>query len=216
MPYTNEARSAEFLGLWPQTKRKCLGFGAMLLNPPNTIYTLHILIYLMLTNVLSFLRGLRFYLIYPPKGVCESRSPEGVHFSKLIQERNLALQFKGLTSNFFSKMFYLVDGWVGCDILSPSIFFIFGYVNSHNVLVTNMLSNLSTAFRSKVMIDLCSKFGKIKADIIVVNWSEKLVDKNTLLWWRFFSHIINMIFHSKTWKIPNLQKCYQNGSKPIS
>ena len=103
MPYTNEARSAEFLGLWPQTKRKCLGFGAMLLNPPNTIYTLHILIYLMLTNVLSFLRGLRFYLIYPPKGVCESRSPEGVHFSKLFQERNLTLQFQELISAFLKS-----------------------------------------------------------------------------------------------------------------
>ena len=31
------------------------------------------------------------------------------------------------------------------------------------------------------MIDLSLKFGKIKADIILVNLSEKIVDKTTLL-----------------------------------
>ena len=31
----------------------------------------------------------------------------------------------------------------------------------------------------------------------------------------FVSHIRNMIFHPKTSKIPNLQKCYQYGLKPI-
>ena len=75
--------------------------------------------------------------------------------------------------------------------------------------------NLSTAFRSKVMIHWSLKLGNFKADIIVVIWSEKILDKNTKDCWRFFSHIKNMIFHPKTSKIPNLQKWYQNGSKPI-
>ena len=68
----------------------------------------------------------------------------------------------------FSKKLYF-DGWVGCDNLPPSIFFIFRYVNNHNVLVQIWYQNLSNAFRSKVMIDLSLKFGKIKAGIIVVN-----------------------------------------------
>ena len=36
--------------------------------------------------------------------------------------------------------------WVGCDILPPSIFFIFRYVNKHNVLVTNLVSKLVKRF----------------------------------------------------------------------
>ena len=68
---------------------------------------------------------------------------------------------------------------------------------------------------SAQMMNLSSKFRKFKADNIVVIWSENIVTENTMDWWRFFSHIKNMIFHPKTSKIPNLQKWYQNGSKPI-
>ena len=84
---------------------------------------------------------------YPQKGVCESRSPEGVHFSKLIQERNLTHQFQGLISAFLKSQKCFIwwvsgwwvdgwmDGWMGGDILHPSIFLIFKYVNKQHVLV---------------------------------------------------------------------------------
>ena len=36
---------------------------------------------------------------------------------------------------------------------------------------------VSAAFRSIVIIDQSLNFGKIKADNIMVNWSEKIVDK---------------------------------------
>ena len=91
----------------------------------------------------------------------------------------------------------------------------FSMLTSITCLFQIWSSKLSMAIISKVMMNLSSKFGKFKADNIVVIWSENIVTKNTKDWWRFFSHIKNMIFHPKTWKIPNLQKCYQNGSKPI-
>ena len=50
---------------------------------------------------------------YPPKGVCERRSPEGVHFSKLIQERNLTHQFQRLISAFLKSEKCFICGWVG-------------------------------------------------------------------------------------------------------
>ena len=75
-----------------------------------------------------------FYNFYPPKGVCERRSPEGVHFSKLIQERNLTHQFQRLISAFLKSekcFIWWVGGWVGrwvgCDILPPSIIGFFFY-----------------------------------------------------------------------------------------
>ena len=71
----------------------------------------------------------------------------------------------------------------------------------------------TAAFRSTVMIDGSLKFGKIKADIILVNWSEKIVDKTTLLWWRVFSHTKNMILGSYTSKILRLQKWAQKSSR---
>ena len=71
---------------------------------------------------------------------------------------------------------------------------------------------MSTAIISKVMMNLSSKIGKFKADNIVVIWSENIVSKNTMDWWRFFSHIKNMIFHSKTSEIPNLQNWPQKPS----
>ena len=71
---------------------------------------------------------------------------------------------------------------------------------------------VSTAFRSKVMVDWSLKFGQIKADIILVNWSEKIVDKNTLLWWRIFSHMKNMILGSQISKILKSQKWAQKSS----
>ena len=91
--------------------------------------------------------------MYPPKGVCESRSPEGVHFSKLIQERTLTFQFQELISAFLESQKSFIwwvggwmDGWVGCDNLPPSIFFIFTYVNKHKVLVTNMVVKVVNGF----------------------------------------------------------------------
>ena len=111
-----------------------------------------------------------------------------------------------------------VGGWMGgwVVIFYPLRFSLFsGMFTSIMWLFQIWCQNLSTAFRSKVMIDLSLKFGKNKADIIGENWSEKIVTKNTMDWWRFFSHIKNMIVHSKTSKIHNLQKWYQNGSKPI-
>ena len=73
-----------------------------------------------------------------------------------------------------------MGGWV--VIFYPLLFSLFsGMLTSIICLLEIWCQTLSTAFRSKVMIDLCSKFGKIKADIIVVNLSEKIVDKDTPL-----------------------------------
>ena len=119
--------------------------------------------------------GIRRYIFYPPKGVCERRSPEGVHFSKLIQERNLTHQFQRLISAFLKSekcFIWWVGGWVGgwVVIFYPLRFSLFsGMLTSIICLLQIWCQNLSNAFRSKVMIDLSLKFGKIKADIIVVN-----------------------------------------------
>ena len=116
--------------------------------------------------------------------------------------------------DFFLTSKIWLGGWV--VIFYPLRVSLFsGMLTSIMYLFQIWCQKLSNAFRSEVVIDLSLKFGKIKADIIVVNWSEKIVDKNTMDCWRFFSHIKNMIFHPKTSKIPNLQKWYQNGSKPI-
>ena len=53
--------------------------------------------------IYSFLSSAGFFVVYPPKGVCERRSPKGVHFSKLIQERNLTHQFQELISAFLKS-----------------------------------------------------------------------------------------------------------------
>ena len=120
------------------------------------------------------------HTIYPPKGVCESRYPEGVHFSKLIQERILTSPFHFSAANIrlfeISKKLYLVGGFVGgwmggwVVIFYPLRFSLFsGMLTSIICLLQIWCQNLSNAFRSKVMIDLSLKFGKIKAGIIVVN-----------------------------------------------
>ena len=95
------------------------------------------------------LGSINLHVFYPPKGVCESRSPEGDHFSELIQERILTFQFQELISAFLKSQksfIWWVGGLVGCDVLPPSISFNFGYVNKHNVLVTNMVSKLVNGF----------------------------------------------------------------------
>ena len=88
-------------------------------------------------------------VLYPPKGVCERRSPEGVHFSKLIQERNLTHQFQELISAFLKSekcFIWWVGGWVGCDILPSSIFLIFKYDNKQRVLLQSMVLKVAYAF----------------------------------------------------------------------
>ena len=53
-------------------------------------------------------------------------------------------------------------------------------VTFYYVLSAKGSLRISKLFQER-MVDLSLKLGKIKADIIVVNWSEKLVDKNTML-----------------------------------
>ena len=62
------------------------------------------------------------------------------------------------------------------------------------------------------MSNLSFKIGKLKTDIIVVNWSEKLIDKNTLVWWQKKNHIENTILGSKTSKKLKFQKWTQKSS----
>ena len=106
---------------------------------------------------------------YPPKGVCESRSPEAVHFSKFpgtYFDTSVSMANIGLRE--ISKTFYLVGEWV--VILYPLRFPLFAgmLLTSIMCLLLIWCQKWSTAFRSKVMIDLSLKFGKIKADIILV------------------------------------------------
>ena len=64
-----------------------------------------------------------------------------------------------------------MGGWVGgwVVIFYPLRFSLFsGMLTSTMCLLQIWRQNLSTAFRSKVMIDLSLKFGNFKADIIVV------------------------------------------------
>ena len=58
----------------------------------------------------------------------------------------------------------------GLVIFYPLQFSSFSSIlTSLRCLLESLGDQLSTAFRSKVMINLSLKFGKIKADIIVVN-----------------------------------------------
>ena len=67
-----------------------------------------------------------------------------------------------------SYLFLWVGGWV--VIFYPLRFvLVLGMLTSIMSLLQIWCQNLSTALRSKVMIDLSLNFGKIKADITVVN-----------------------------------------------
>ena len=73
-----------------------------------------------------------------------------------------------------------MGGWVGGWVVGWVVIFyplrcslFSGMLTSTMCLLQIWRQNLSTAFRSKVMIDLSLKFGNFKADIIVVIWSEK-------------------------------------------
>ena len=86
----------------------------------------------------------------PLKGVCDSRPREGpsdclMFYLKLSRKRVLTFMFQWLKSAFlkFQKCFILwMVGWVDCDILPPSIFFICKYINKQDVQIPNMVSNI--------------------------------------------------------------------------
>ena len=96
--------------------------------------------------------------LYPPKGTAKAvteRVPLTVFpFSYVVEKQKLGFQKYTSTSKFLkvAKTFIVrmggwVDGWVGCDQKSLSIFFIFEYINKQCLLLQSMDLKVAYPFR---------------------------------------------------------------------
>ena len=94
--------------------------------------------------------------VYPPQGSLLCRT-QGVHLSILclvevgVSKAWLDFSFSSQYRRFFNLKNVLLGGWmdvwmsiwVVCDILPPSIFFIFRYANWQIVLIPNMVTKIA-------------------------------------------------------------------------
>ena len=105
------------------------------------------------TNIIRLFEILKN--LYPPKGAAKAEPVWGpivllILYFELLSTNVLGCFKNTIIIRLFEilKILFLwwVDGWVGCDLLPTSIFFIFKYDNKQNALTPKMCLKVASAF----------------------------------------------------------------------